>query len=258
MNCDESREMLDPYVDHQLSLGDRRAVENHLQSCASCTAAQARIERLIDVIQAGGHYTAPPVLRSRIQSTLRVAAEEEKKTRPWWRSWALGTAPLMSALAAAWIVLTFFAGPSTEELAIQEIISAHVRSLMLDNLTHVASSDRHAVKPWFSDKLDFSPWVKDLSGEGFQLLGGRLDYVQHRPVAAIVYRHRKHVINLFIWPSQSTLSTRPRITARQGYHLIHWRDAGLVYWVVSDLNRAELQDLVDLIKHGTVPMSASQ
>jgi anti-sigma factor RsiW len=131
----------------------------------------------------------------------------------------------------------------------QEIISGHVRSLMADHLTDVASSDQHTVKPWFNGKLDFSPPVKDLSDHGFPLVGGRLDYLENRPVAALVYRHRKHFINLFIWPSAHGSDIGKKTLASDGYNLIHWEESGMVYWAVSDLNIGELQEFAQLIQN---------
>jgi len=116
------------------------------------------------------------------------------------------------------------------------------------HLTDVASSDQHTVKPWFKGQLDFSPPVRDLSGEDFALVGGRLDYVGDRPVAALVYQRRKHVINLFIWPTNSDSATSTAAQTWQGYNLIHWAEDGLNYWAVSDLNAKELQEFVQLIR----------
>jgi anti-sigma factor RsiW len=135
-----------------------------------------------------------------------------------------------------------------EELVAREVVSSHVRSLMANHLVDVASSNQHTVKPWFNGQVNFSPAVKNLDGKGFSLVGGRLDYVNDRTVAALVYKRREHVINVFIWPSTTAGDSAPQSTQRQTFRLIHWKDAGLTYWVVSDLNEAELQEFVELIR----------
>src|SRR5262249_31751299 len=160
---------------------------------------------------------------------------------------------LSSALPAAAVALLALAilpllrRPGGDRL-IDDIISGHVRSLMVEHLTDVASSDRHTVKPWFDGKLDFSPAVVDLADHGFPLIGGRLDYLENRPVAALIYGRPKHFINLFVWPTDASSAPGERTVSRQGFTLIHWSAGGMTYWAVSDLNPAELGEFAGLVR----------
>lgn len=192
--------------------------------------------------------------RTRVVAALRVqgvsapAARASRQTqRIWMPTWATA-ALLMVGVIAVWRFGPTTSGPSADDLLGQEVLASHVRSLMASHLTDVPSSDQHTVKPWFNGRLDFSPPVKDLAGEGFALVGGRLDYLAGRPVAALVYQRRLHVINLMIWPAPGEPDRSPTDATRQGYHLLHWTRGGMSYWAVSDLNEGEMKQFVGLVQ----------
>jgi anti-sigma factor RsiW len=222
-------------------------VDEHLRQCQACAAVHGSHRALSSALAAGPLYlTAPPSLRRRVRASLQGSAAAS----PWSRVRSLQW--VGAGLAA--IALALVAGPmlsrrvQADPIA-QELVSAHIRSLMASHLTDVASSDRHTVKPWFAGKLDFSPPVVDLSEAGFPLAGGRLDYIGGRPVAALAYRRGEHVINLFVWPA-SEASTHETIRSRQGYNVVSWSRDGTSYWAVSDLNAMELRRFASLVEAG--------
>jgi len=189
------------------------------------------------------YFEPPPHLEGRVRAELRKTGKAPTGRRFGWR-WLVAAAslPSMAALAGALVVMSRI--PSQNDLLNQEIVSAHVRSLMADHLTDVPSSDQHTVKPWFNGKLDFSPEVRDLSGEGYPLVGGRLDYLGGRSVAVLVYQRRQHSINVFVWPEPDAARAEPREVSSRGYNLIRWSHGGTSYSVVSDLNLGELRTFV--------------
>jgi anti-sigma factor RsiW len=171
--------------------------------------------------------------------------EEPRPRMPDWIGAALAAAAVVAFAVFVWPMLS---RPSRTERIAQEIVSAHIRSLMPGHLTDVPSSENHTVKPWFAGKLDFSPPVADLSAEGFLLVGGRLDYAADRPVAALVYRKGEHFINLFVWPSASTQEFAEAADARQGYHLLFWTRGQTNFWAISDVNTTELRQFAGLVR----------
>lgn len=250
MSCKDSRELIDAYEDGELDLAGNLEIEQHLQSCRGCSQAYKNHQALRSAIRSGSLYFDPPVnLEERIRSALRKSSKIEVK--PGVLSWRWLSFAASAALIAIviWNVLPGLIGPYEDDFLTQEIISGHVRSLMADHLTDVQSSDQHTVKPWFNGKLDFSPEVKDLSEHGFSLVGGRLDYLENKPVAALVYQRRKHLINLFIWPTTQETELGKKMESRQGYNLIRWTKSDMNYVAVSDLNTTELQEFVQLIQN---------
>lgn len=187
-------------------------------------------------------YAAPAALRERIVGAIRLAdTAPGHKGSPqalWWlnlgAAFALGV--VVSVAAMLWLGST-----GKQDLLAREVVSGHVRSLMAAHLADVVSSDRHTVKPWFAGKLDFLPPVVDLAGEGFPLLGGRLDYIGGRPTAAMVYKYRQHTINVFVWRRDDRSPPPPESVAMQGFNVTAWESHDMQFWLASDLNAAELR-----------------
>ncbi len=252
MICQETQAFIHAYVDGELDLLRSLDIEKHIADCEAC-AQQYRTERgLQQAFRAAPlRFTTPQGLQKRILSSLGGRAKAAKTRRPFAGSpgwnWAGVAAGVAVALVIGWTLSRISRGPSSDDLLAEEVVSSHVRSLMANHLADVPSSDQHTVKPWFNGKLDFSPPVKDLASAGFPLVGGRLDYLDGRPVAALVYQRRKHFINLFIWPSTGV--SGQKTIMRQGYNLLHWSSSGMTYWAVSDLNAGELQEFAQSVRN---------
>jgi len=236
MNCREAGELLNASHDRELDLVRSVDLEAHLRECAACSADLRRREALRSVIvKQAPYYDAPLGLRKKLAGSL---APRE----PWFARWpALAAACLVLALAI-WRV----APPPGSGAIAKEVVSAHVRSLLAEHLMDVPSSDRHTVKPWFAGKLDFAPQVEDLSAAGFTLAGGRLDYLDGRTVAALIYRRRQHTVNVFTWPAGRS-DEAPRRESVEGFNLVHWVRHGMNWWAVSDLGAEELGQLPGLL-----------
>lgn len=248
MNCQDARKLLNPYLDGELDLVRSLELEAHLKDCQTCAQAYDELRSLHSAVSdVALRFQLPATLPNRVRSSIRDEAKESNQSsRLSWR-WLIPTMAGV-ALIGALSFLAFQNRPATNDLLAQEIVSSHVRSLMEKHLTDVPSSDQHTVKPWFDGRLDFSPPVKDLASTGYSLVGARLDYIGNRPVAALVYQHRQHYINVFVWPSTGASDFSARALVRQGYNLINWTNSGMNYWATSDLNLAELQEFVQLLQ----------
>lgn len=246
MSCEHTREFLDAYLDGELDAQKSLEIERHLNGCPACQTLHEQRRRVRTVVQSRAQYFAAPELSARrIRASLdRTEGRRLFPTR--WRSLA-ATAAIAAVLGSG---VTFWFGPTPGDDALaQAVVAGHTRSLMVaGRITDISSSDQHAVKPWFNGRVDYSPPVVDFTAKGFSLVGGRLDYLDHRPVAALVYRHRQHLINLFVWPDEKSADAPVRALARHGYHVLHWSAGGMRYWAISDLNPADLKVFCDLIK----------
>ena len=252
MTCDETRNLLDAWYDGELDAPRSAALERHLEECPGCAALSGARSALSEVLVKAPRHAAPAALRKLVEAQLSRPSvigsrSNAPRTVPW-RGLAIAASLALFVMVGwnAWQLQSGGGVPSNLE---NEIVSDHIRSLMANHLSDVASADRHTVKPWFTGKLDYSPPVNDLASEGFKLVGGRLDYAGGNPVSALVYQRGAHVINVFVWPTREgdAALPQPRWTDDHGYHLANWTSGGMTYWAISDVDPTELTRLVNLL-----------
>jgi len=254
LNCQETQNLIHAYLDGELDLVKSLEIEQHLQGCQACSQTHKNHQALRVAIREGAPYFKSPArLRKRIQASVNQTSQARTMPRAMSWRWVGVMASLALIVILTWNLARGLSAPSTSDLLAQQVVASHVRSLMPNHLVDVVSSDEHTVKPWFDGKLDFSPPVQDLASAGFPLVGGRLDYVDNRPVAALVYQHSPHFINVFIWPSPGSPNTNVVAGMRQGYYLAHWTSAGMTFWAVTDLNQSEFQQFVRLAQSQVTP-----
>lgn len=255
MNCKDAQNLMHAYADQELELLTSLEMDEHLQSCSVCAQILDNNLALRSALKVEALYHKPGIaLQNRIHTALRKADQAEPKPRTalpltWLKgTWLNAGAALAFVVVLTWSVVPLLATRSAEDMMAQEIVANHVRSLLASHLTDVGSSDQHTVKPWFSGKLDFSPPVANFAPQGFPLVGGRLDYLENKTVAALVYQRRQHYINLFVWPTDAETAITPKVLSRQGYQMAHWTQSGMHFWAVSELNQAELRQFVSLVQ----------
>jgi anti-sigma factor RsiW len=247
MSVRENQASLHAYVDQELDILSTLRLEEHLATCDECRSFLAEQQQLRSAVRESSlRYAAPPALERKLQSALRrEGGRSEAPAKLDGRLMRFASAAAVVLLAA--IGLWYGASKLREPSLTNEILSSHVRSLMADHTTDIASSEQHVVKPWFTGKIDFAPVVKDTAAQGYPLLGGRLDYLDGRTVAAIVYGRRRHIINVFVWPLDRRDSA-PQCSSTRGFQLCEWNASGLRFSAVSDLNAAELKGLAEILR----------
>ncbi|HYY29698.1 MAG TPA: anti-sigma factor [Chthoniobacterales bacterium] len=251
MNCEECRDLIEPYIDNELDVSATILLKRHLRECSQCRLLLESRKALQTLLKSPElQFEVPDTLRDKIRSPIPAATVRVQR-----RSGTRSIAPWIFvpfALAAALAVVLAFLKPggipdrSRTSALSEEVISSHVRSLLAAHLLDVPSTDQHTVKPWFDGKLKFSPPVQDFAERGFRLIGGRLDYLDGREVAAVVYQRNKHIINLFIWPSESGPSAAAKAFTKDGFNVLHWESDGFEFWAVSDVNAVDLKAFADL------------
>jgi anti-sigma factor RsiW len=254
MECDRATGLLSPLVDSALGLFTRWRVRRHVAGCTDCADKLEELHAMQSAIRTKlTFHRAPPGLAARIGAALpREVAPAP--SRPWFRmpTFSFGATGLASALAGVALTLLVVGNQNgMPREAMQDVIGSHIRSLQAAHLTDVLTSDQHTVKPWLSARLDVSPPVKELKDQGFPLVGGREDYVDGHPTAVVVYRHDKHVINLFAWASTGRPNEAFRDESQQGFNIVTWRRGGITYYAVSDVEADQLSEFAKLVAEGT-------
>ncbi|MCX7362995.1 MAG: anti-sigma factor [Alphaproteobacteria bacterium] len=228
MDCPTCEAMVDAYVDGELSASESVAFERALDTCPDCAKRLETARAMSRLLRELPAEPAPDLLRARIERELRPVAEAR------WRPWALA-ASLIAAVSVGWLGGTLTGGRNTDDL-----VATYLRVTMSEHAVDVASSDRHTVKPWFAGRIDYAPPVHDLTASGFPLNGGRIDIVDGRKVAVLVYQRNQHKVVLSIWPSASSGNAPALVTQRDGFALARWRHAGFELRAVSDLAPSDM------------------
>jgi anti-sigma factor RsiW len=245
MNCAQTKELIDAGLDGELDLLTSLDLKRHVECCPSCAHEQERLQAVKSAIAAAPYYDAPPELSRRISHSLRNEIAPPLRFRILRRTLAIA-ASLAVVVTLGWLAVQHLDRAGADARS-RELVAAHVRSLMADHLLDVPSSDQHTVKPWFTGKLDFAPEVRDLADAGFPLQGGRMDYLDGHPVAALIYRHNRHVINCFIRPdgaNESAITT----TTVQGYSVVQFTHHRLRWQLISDAAPATLEELARALR----------
>ena len=261
MTNEEANRLLNAYIDGELDPAKSLELEAHLAENPSVRAACERLREMSAAIRDKADYHATPAwLEARVRAA--IPAGPENVSARWWRwltpvgtvaaDWLRPAASFAAVALVTWVVALGTMRPGEDERITQEVLASHVRATLSNRSYDVASSDQHTVKPWLSARLAFSPPVADLSASGFELVGGRLDYIGSQPVAVLVYKRRAHLIDVFVWPIETQKSEQ--MSTRDGFNIEHFAKNGMGFWVVSDLNRNELDDFARLLaEQGAAP-----
>ena len=258
MTREEANRLLHAYIDGELDPAKSLELEAHLAENSSVRAACERLREMSAAIRDKADYHAAPAwLEARVRAAIPSGPENVSARPAWWRwlspagsfaaaaDWLRPAASFAVVALVTWVVALGTMRPGEDERITQEVLASHVRATLANRFYDVASSDQHTVKPWLSARLAFSPPVADLSASGFDLIGGRLDYIGAQPVAVLVYKRRQHLIDVFVWPVEAQKAEQT--LAHDGFNIEHFAKNGMSFWLVSDLSRNELGDFARLL-----------
>jgi len=240
--CPDKSLLVQGLADGELDAVNAAACEAHLKTCEACNSEYLRLLALRDELNTPGvAHRAPERLRANIEAMLEAETGPARAQRRAARTAGYATAGGLGALLAASLTVMVVLPQMAESAMERQLVASHVRSLLANHLTDVATSDQHVVRPWFNGRVDIAPPVPQLADQGFPLVGGRLDYIDGRVTPAIVYKRRLHTVNLFVWPAEGRLLNGGRTMRRDGYSLVEWSSGGLRFAAVSDIDPADLQ-----------------
>lgn len=244
MNCVPA--LIHGYADRELDAVTALVIEEHLRECETCTRTYENVRALHAACSDERlYFELPAGLERRIRAATRGQVRPPRSLRMRWQP-LLATAATVLIVAGLVVFVLLRGRAGAENALAEQVVSDHVRSMLVEGRrVDVVSSDHHTVKPWLASHLDFAPDMPEVPADGFKLEGGRLDYVDDRPAAALVYQYHKHVIDVFVWPAERTQVSSPAFLRRKGYWLGHWTEAGLNHWVVTDASEDALRDFVD-------------
>ncbi len=265
MTREEANRLLHAYIDGELDPVKSLELEAHLAENPSVRAACERLREMSTAIRDKADYHAAPAwLEARVRAAIPAGRKDASARPTRWRwlkpagsfavaaHWLRPAASFAAVALVTWVVALGTMRPGEDERITQEVLASHVRATLTNRFYDVASSDQHTVKPWLSARLAFSPPVADLSASDFDLVGGRLDYIGAQPVAVLVYKRRQHLIDVFVWPVEEQKAGQT--LTRDGFNIEHFAKNGMGFWLVSDLNRGELEDLARLLaERSTAP-----
>jgi len=237
--CADQELLLGGLVDNELDAANVAMVEAHVARCEGCREELERLQALRNLLRTDGvRHAAPDSLGRRIAALPELSPKAANdRGMPGW------LAPGLAGAIAASLAMVTLLPPGANSVVDQEIVSSHVRSLQPGHLTDVQTTNQHIVKPWFNGKIDFSPPVPELADQGFPLAGGRLDSLDGKTVAAIVYHRRLHTVNLYVWPAKDSAE---RSFVKDGFAVSEWSRNGLRYAAISDIPPAEVRQFETL------------
>jgi anti-sigma factor RsiW len=258
MTNDEANRLLHAYIDGELDPAKTLELDAHLAKNPALRTACGRLREISEAVRDKADYhPAPAWLEERVRAAILSEPKSRQALPAWWRwvrpagslaavaDWLRPAASFAAVALVTWVVALGVMRPSEDERITQEVLASHVRATLVNRFYDVASSDQHTVKPWLSARLAFSPPVADLSASGFELVGGRLDYIRAQPVAVLVYKRRQHMIDVFVWPAEAQ-KTEQMLT-RDGFNIERFARNDMSFWLVSDLGRDELNDFARML-----------